>query len=99
MPSSFDDLTPFDAEYIRKRLLAGDRMADVREDMPGITAYKMSKLRDELFAPPISDPEAVKALANGHILNPLKLVSYSHSRRAVSRSAERQFDAFQGDAA
>jgi len=87
MASAFDELTPYDAEFIRKRLLAGDKMSAIREGFPDITAYRMRKLRDEVFTSLINDPAAVKALAEGPILNPCEVVRYTHSRRVMRRKA------------
>jgi hypothetical protein len=76
MASAFDDLTPDDAGYVRNRLLAGDTMADIRRVMPGISARLMRSLRDEVFEPLLSDPEAVKDLAKGPVLNALTIIRY-----------------------
>lgn len=90
MASAFDELDPFDADYIRKRLLAGDKMAAIREAIPGVTSYRMRKLRDEVFGSLTTDPEAVKALANGPLLNANQIVRYTHSRKVIQRVAREQ---------
>jgi hypothetical protein len=84
MASAFDDLTPTDGEYVRNRLLAGDCMADIRRTLSGLSAKQMRALRDEVFEPLLSDPDAVKALAAGPVLNALEIVRY---RRRVERAA------------
>lgn len=82
MASAFDDVSTETAEHIRKRFLAGDSMADIRSEYVGLdghstfTARKMREMRDEVFEPLISDPEKVKALANGSVLNPLAIIRY-----------------------
>ena len=94
MASAFDELDPHDAEYIRKRLLAGDTMAAIREALPGVTAYRMRLLRDEVFAALASNPDEVKALASGPMLNPLEVVRYTHSRKVIRRAVARQTEMF-----
>jgi hypothetical protein len=87
MASAFDDLTDSDAEYVRKRLLAGETMADIRRTLPGITAKLMRALRDEVFEPLQADPEAVKGLANGPVLNALEIVRYRRRPGRKTRMA------------
>ncbi len=87
MASAFDDLTRSDAEYVRRRLLAGETMADIRRVLPGITAKQMRWLRDEVFEPLQADPEAVKDLANGPVLNALEIVRYRRRPGRKSRMA------------
>lgn len=70
-----------DREYIRKRLLAGDSMSDIRtamsDDGEAIIPMKVIReVRDEVFEPLEANPEAVKALANGVMLNPLDIIRY-----------------------
>ena len=87
MASAFDDLHPSDADYTRRRLLAGDTMAEIRRTLPGLSMRKLTRLRDEVFEPLVSDPEAVKALANGPVLNPLALIRYRKSAERHRRTA------------
>ncbi|MFA7441673.1 MAG: hypothetical protein WCZ66_12025 [Sphingomonadaceae bacterium] len=87
MASAFDELDPFDAEYIRKRFLAGDAMSDIRAeyrdgDKFTFSLKRMREMRDEVFEPLIFNPDAVKELANGAVLNPLEVVRY---RRRTGR--------------
>lgn len=106
MASAFDDLDPKVAEFIKERLLAGETMEEVRTDahrvaytrgispFPEITAYKMRKLRNELFGSLQRDPEAVKKLATGPILNSNEIVRYTHSRKVVKREYAKQLGLF-----
>lgn len=87
MASAFDDLTDSDARYVRDRLLAGETMADIRRTLPGITRKLMCALRDEIFEPLIADPEKVKALANGPVLNANEIVRYRRNPGPRSRMA------------
>lgn len=87
MASAFDDLTRNDADRVRKRLLAGECMADIRRAFPGITAKLMRELRDEVFEPLIADPKAVKDLANGPVLNALEIVRYRRRPGRKTRMA------------
>lgn len=87
MASAFDDLSPFDADYVRNRLLAGETMADIRRVLPDITAKLMRALRDEVFEPLQADPEAVKKLANGPVLNALDIVRYRRRPGRKTRCA------------
>lgn len=96
MASEFDHLTKDDGEYVRKRLMAGDKMADILAVLPGLTAYRLRLIRDELFDGLVCSPAAVKALAEGPMLNPLDVVRYTHSRKVVSRKRLKQADLFAG---
>jgi hypothetical protein len=87
MDSAFDDLTPKDAEYVRTRLLAGETMADIRRALPGITIKQMRLLRDEVFDPLVADPEKVKALALGPVLNALAIIRYRQRPGRKTRMA------------
>ena len=87
MDSAFDDLTAGDAVYVRRRLLAGDSMADIRRVLPGINIRQMRALRDEVFEPLLADPEKVKALANGPVLNANAIIRYRQRPGRKSRVA------------
>lgn len=90
MASAFDELTPDDARFVRDRLLAGECMADIRRALPGITAKLMRALRDEVFDPLVADPEAVKELAAGPVLNALEIVRYRRRPGRKPRMARPQ---------
>lgn len=70
MASAFQSISQANAEFVRKRFLSGAGMKEIRQDLPGIDAATMRKLRDEMFIPLLTDPQAVKELANGPMLNP-----------------------------
>lgn len=98
MASAFDALTLKDQEYVRSRLLAGDAMADIRRVLPDIPAKLMRVLRDEVFDPLQADPEAVKELARGPVLNALEIVRYRRRpgrKPRMARPAPVQTEMFQ----
>jgi len=82
MDSAFDGVTPEAAANIRKQLLAGHTMTEIRNDYigadgkPEISIRAMRAMRDEVFDPLICDPEKVKSLANGPVLNANEIVRY-----------------------
>jgi hypothetical protein len=93
MASAFDGLCQFDYDLIRRSLLAGDTMAEVRSlftgenGKPRFTVRRMREMRDEIFEPLIADPEKVKALANGPVLNANKIVRYRRNPGPRTRMA------------
>lgn len=88
MASAFDGLSNFDADFIRRRLLAGDTMKAIRdafadgEGKSAISAKRMRELRDEFFEPLIADPDKVKELAAGPVLNALEI---NRPKRPIDR--------------
>lgn len=92
--SAFEGVHERDGDLIRKRLLAGDRLCDIRELVPNVGRSRLRRMRDEVFAPLVTSPEVVKELARGPILNPGATVRYRHSRRAVRQAAARQVEMF-----
>lgn len=98
MALGFDDLPTKVAEHIKARILAGDTMADVRVSAARVasiqcqtklefTARQMRALRDEVFEPLLSDPEEVKKLANGRVLNALDIIRYRQRPGRKTRMA------------
>lgn len=83
MASAFDCISPENGALIRKRLLAGGLMKDIRADLPGIDAKTMRKLRDEVFGPLVTDPQAVKDLANGPMLNATHMVRLPYAQQVI----------------
>ena len=63
-------------EKIRDMTLSGETAASIKEFLEGVSLYHIRKIRSALFAELNSDPARVKALADGHILNPLRIVRY-----------------------
>lgn len=88
--SGFIGVSEKDAMLVRDRLLAGDTLPEVRahfRDSDNKLRFSMSqmrRMRDEVFAPLTSDPETIKALANGPMLNPTTIVRYRHPREEVA---------------
>lgn len=98
--SGFKDVTDADARFVRERFLAGDSIPEVRAHFRDdrnklvFSFRKVRRMRDEVFAALVSNPDAVKALADGPILNPAAIVKYRHSREEVAASAAMQADMF-----
>jgi len=89
MASTFDSLHPDNAALVRKRLLAGWTMKDIRTDLPGIDTKTMRKLRDEVFVPLVTDPQAVKDLANGPLLNANTMTRLPYAQAVVRAQRQR----------
>lgn len=51
-------------------------MADIRRELDDVPLRLIREQRDATFDPLINDPEKVKALSNGPILNPLEIIRY-----------------------
>lgn len=78
--SAFDGLTAWDVSCIRAAFLRGETSAEVRREWPGYSAKKIKQMRDEIFEPLKADPDAVKALANGPVLNANEIVRWKAPR-------------------
>lgn len=94
MASAFKGVKRADAEDIRRRLLAGHTMIEIRNLFTDaktgkrrFNAQQMRDMRDEVFDPLIADPEAVKALANGPVLNANEIVRYRQRPGRKTRMA------------
>lgn len=87
MASAFDDCTPANAEYVRTRLLAGETMAEIRRVLTGLSAKKLRDMRDEIFEPLIANPDEVKKLANGPVLNANEIIRYRQRPGRKTRMA------------
>lgn len=72
-------------EGIEKMFLSGHTLAEVKADYKesGIPASHITKHRNALFARLRSDPQIVKDMANGPLLNANKVVRYSGMHRAI----------------
>lgn len=93
MASAFEGVSKVDAASIRKMLLAGSTMIEVRDsfhDQHGrrrFNAQRMRDMRDEIFEPLIADPDKGKALANGPVLNANEIVRYRRNPGPRTRMA------------
>lgn len=93
MASAFEGVSKSDAASIRKMLLSGATMIEVRNHFIGakgkrtFNAQRMREMRDEIFEPLIADPEKVKALANGPVLNANEIVRYRRNPGPRTRMA------------
>lgn len=88
MASAFETLSPANAKEIRAKFLAGHKMVDLRKEY-SIDAKKMRELRDEVFEPLLTDPQAVKDLANGPMFNPGAMVKLPYARAVQVRLRQR----------
>lgn len=92
--SGFKGVCEADAKLARERLLAGDTLAEVRAHFRGadgklkFSASQMRRMRNEVFAPLLRDPQAIKALADGPMLNPAQVVRYRHPREETAAGAQ-----------
>lgn len=87
MASAFSEATPSERVKIRKWLLAGETMAEIRRSLPGLSPKLLRQMRDEVFDPLLADPEKVKELANGPVLNPSEIVRYRRNPGRKARMA------------
>lgn len=98
--SGFDGVADKDRAAIHDRFLAGDTVSEVRgrfRDRDGKLRFSVSsvrRMRDEVFAPLVGNPDAIKALADGPLLNPTNIVRYKHSREEVAAGIAKQQDMF-----
>lgn len=92
--SGFIGVSDGDAKLARERFLAGDTAAEVRAHFRGddgklrFSASQIRRMRNEVFAPLVTDPQAIKALAAGPMLNPSQIVRYRHPREEVAAGAK-----------
>lgn len=105
MASAFDGIDCFQLDSIRHSLWAGESMASIRrqwlgaDGKPTISAKLMREMRDELFEPLLADPDKVKALAAGPVINALELnkprrIPDRHTRMARTAAKPVQIEMF-----
>lgn len=93
--NGFEGVPSADEKLARARFLAGDTVSEVRSHFrtnDGKLTYSAShvrRMRNEVFVSLATDPEAVKALAGGPLLNASAIVRYRHSREEVASAVER----------
>ena len=88
MTSAFEGITPNNIHAIQMRFLAGALMKDVREEF-SLTARQAREMRDEVFVPLVTNPAAVKALANGPMLNPSSMTKLPYARAVITKERQR----------
>ncbi len=92
--SGFIGVGEGDAKLARERFLAGDTAFEVRAHFRGMdgklkfSVSQIRRMRNEVFAPLVNDPQAIKALADGPMLNPSQIVRYRHPREEVAEGAK-----------
>ncbi len=88
--SGFKGVSAGDEKLARERFLAGDTLPEVRahfrypDNKLKFSVSQVRRMRNEVFAPLTTDPDAIKALANGPMLNPASIVRYRHPREEVA---------------